>query len=86
MRHLKLTYTDASPYEKVNAQWTLEFKVPFVDTENGMTLIMSLQQFTIGKMDIFLQKSMINTLVDLTMKSRDCVEKVLDSKKELVIG
>ena len=25
------TYTDASPYEKVNAQWSLEFKVPFTD-------------------------------------------------------
>ena len=29
------TFTDASPYEKVNAQWTLEFKVPFVDKEFG---------------------------------------------------
>ena len=29
------TFTDASPYEKVNAQWTLEFKVPFVDKEYG---------------------------------------------------
>ena len=25
------TYTDASPYEKVNAQWMLEFKVPYED-------------------------------------------------------
>ena len=25
------TYTDASPYEKVNAQWSIEFKVPFTD-------------------------------------------------------
>ncbi len=25
------TFTDASPYEKVNAQWMLEFKVPFED-------------------------------------------------------
>ena len=25
------TFTDASPYEKVNAQWTLDIKVPFVD-------------------------------------------------------
>ena len=25
------TFTDASPYEKVNAQWTLEFKIPFTD-------------------------------------------------------
>ena len=29
------TMTDASPYEKVNAQWMLEFKVPFVDPEYG---------------------------------------------------
>ena len=29
------THTDASPYEKVNAQWMLEFKVPFVDKEYG---------------------------------------------------
>ena len=29
------TMTDASPYEKVNAQWMLEFKVPFVDKEYG---------------------------------------------------
>ena len=29
------TFTDASPYEKVKAQWTLEFKVPFVDKEYG---------------------------------------------------
>ena len=53
------TMTDASPYEKVNAQWMLEFKVPFVDKSMEMTLIMSLQRFTIGKMDIFLQTSMI---------------------------
>ena len=26
------TYTDASPYEKVNAQWSLQFDVP---TEDG---------------------------------------------------
>ena len=25
------TMTDASPYEKVNAQWAIEFKVPFTD-------------------------------------------------------
>ena len=25
------TFTDASPYEKVNAQWMLEFKVPYED-------------------------------------------------------
>ena len=25
------TYTDASPYEKVNAQWSIEFKIPFTD-------------------------------------------------------
>ena len=25
------TFTDASPYEKVNAQWTLEFTIPFID-------------------------------------------------------
>ena len=25
------TYTDSSPYEKVNAQWAIEFKVPFTD-------------------------------------------------------
>ena len=33
------TFTDASPYEKVNAQWKLEFKVPFVDPEYGLSLI-----------------------------------------------
>ena len=25
------TMTDGDPYEKVNAQWSLEFKVPFTD-------------------------------------------------------
>ena len=25
------TFTDASPYEKVNAEWNLEFTVPFTD-------------------------------------------------------
>ena len=25
------TYTDASPYEKVNANWTLDIKVPYED-------------------------------------------------------
>ena len=28
------TYTDASPYEKVNAQWSLEFDVPTEDGED----------------------------------------------------
>ncbi len=28
------TYTDASPYEKVNAQWSLQFDVPTEDGED----------------------------------------------------
>ena len=29
------TFIEGNPYEKVNAQWTLELKVPFVDKEYG---------------------------------------------------
>jgi len=58
------TFTDASPYEKVNAQWTLDIKVPFVD-EYGKTLIMLQRLSIIGKMDISLLKNMIGISVDL---------------------
>ena len=78
------TYTDASPYEKVNAEWTLEFTIPFTD-EWGE------EDFNYVKATIYNWKDgYVPTeeykwhIGGFNYEAVDCVEKVLDSTKELV--
>ena len=78
------TFTDASPYEKVNAQWTLEFKVPFVDKEYG-------DDFDYVTATIYNWKDgYIPTdeyewhIGGFDYEAVECVEKVLDFDKDLV--
>ena len=62
------TMTDASPYEKVNAQWSMEFKVPFTD-ETGIEDFETVPLlFIIGTMDTSLLRCMTGTLVVSIMK------------------
>ena len=78
------TETDASPYEKVNAQWTLEFTVPFTD-EWGE------EDFNYVKATIYNWKDGYIPIEEYNWhiggfdnEAVECVEKVLDSTKELV--
>ena len=78
------TYTDASPYEKVNAEWNLEFTIPFTD-EWGE------EDFNYVKATIYNWKDgYIPTeeyewhIGGFDHEAVECVEKVLDSTKELV--
>ena len=80
----KPTYTDAEPYEKVNAEWNLEFTIPFTD-EWGE------EDFNYVKATIYNWKDgYIPTdeyewhIGGFDHEAVDCVEKVLDSTKELV--
>ena len=50
------TYTDASPYEKVNAQWSLQFDVPFTKMVRNKIYVTATN--TIGRWVIFLLISM----------------------------
>jgi hypothetical protein len=78
------THTDASPYEKVNAEWTLEFTIPFTD-EWGE------EDFNYVKATIYNWKDgYVPTeeydwhIGGFDYEAVECVEKVLDSAKELV--
>ena len=78
------THTDASPYEKVNAEWTLEFTIPFID-EWGE------EDFNYVKATIYNWKDgYVPTeeydwhIGGFDYEAVECVEKVLDSTKELV--
>ena len=87
------THTDASPYEKVNAEWTLEFKVH----KNGDPYAL-LDDFKMSEDDFDYVKATIYNWKDgyvpteeynwhiggFNYEAVDCVEKVLDSAKELV--
>ena len=42
------TYTDASPYEKVNAQWSLEFDVPTEDGEDYELVTATIYNWKVG--------------------------------------
>ena len=87
------THTDASPYEKVNAEWTLEFKVH----KNGDPYAL-LDDFKMSEDDFDYVKATIYNWKDgyvpteeynwhiggFDNEAVECVEKVLDSAKELV--
>ena len=65
----KPTYTDADPYEKVNAEWIIESKVV---EKMMMTMIISTNHllFTTGKLVTFLLKSMSGISVVMILKQK----------------
>jgi len=78
------TFTDASPYEKVNAQWTLEFKVPFVDKEYGDDFDYVTATIYNWKDGYIPTEEYGLHIGGFDHEAVECVEKVLDSAKELV--
>jgi len=78
------TFTDASPYEKVNAQWTLEFKVPFVDKEYGDDFDYVTATIYNWKDGYIPTEEYEWHIGGFDHEAVECVEKVLDSTKELV--
>ena len=78
------TYTDASPYEKVNAQWSLEFTIPFTD-EWGEEDFNYVKATIYNWKDGYIPTEEYNWHIGgFDCEAVDCVEKVLDSTKELV--
>ena len=73
------TYTDASPYEKVNAQWSLEFKVPFVDKEYGDDFDYVTATIYNWKDGYIPTEEYDWHIGGFDSEAVDCVEKVLDS-------
>ena len=73
------TYTDASPYEKVNAQWMLEFKIPFTDDtgiEDFDTVVATIYNWKDGYIPTNKYEWHIG---GFDYQAVECVEKVLDS-------
>ena len=73
------TMTDASPYEKVNAQWTLEFKIPFTDDtgiEDFDTVVATIYNWKDGYIPTEKYEWHIG---GFDYQAVECVDKVLDS-------
>ena len=78
------THTDASPYEKVNAEWMLEFTIPFTD-EWGEEDFNYVKATIYNWKDGYVPTEEYNWHIGgFDNEAVDCVEKVLDSAKELV--
>ena len=78
------TMTDASPYEKVNAEWMLEFTIPFTD-EWGEEDFNYVKATIYNWKDGYIPTEEYNWHIGgFDCEAVDCVEKVLDSTKELV--
>jgi hypothetical protein len=78
------TMTDGDPYEKVNAQWKLEFKVPFTDDtgiEDFDTVLATIYNWKDGYIPTETYEWHIggfdNEAVDLVQKVLDKVEEVV---------
>ena len=78
------TMTDASPYEKVNAEWILEFTIPFID-EWGEEDFKYVKATIYNWKDGYVPTEEYNWHIGgFDNEAVECVEKVLDSTKELV--
>ena len=73
------TMTDASPYEKVNAQSMLEFKVPFVDKDYGDDFDYVTATIYNWKDGYIPTEEYDWHIGGFDSEAVDCVEKVLDS-------
>jgi hypothetical protein len=73
------TMTDASPYEKVNAQWAIEFKVPFTD-DTGIEDFETVTATVYNWKDGYIPTEEYDWHIGgFDSEAVDCVEKVLDS-------
>ena len=73
------TFTDASPYEKVNAQWAIEFKVPFTD-DTGIEDFETVTATVYNWKDGYIPTEKYDWHIGgFDSEAVDCVEKVLDS-------
>ena len=73
------TMTDASPYEKVNAQWAIEFKVPFTD-DTGIEDFETVTATVYNWKDGYIPTEKYDWHIGgVDSEAVDCVEKVLDS-------
>ena len=73
------TMTDASPYEKVNAQWAIEFKVPFTD-DTGIEDFETVTATVYNWKDGYIPTEKYDWHIGgFDSEAVDCVEKVLDS-------
>ena len=73
------TMTDASPYEKVNAQWAIEFKVPFTD-DTGIEDFETVTATVYNWKDGYIPTEKYDWHIGgFDSEAVDCVEKALDS-------
>ena len=73
------TMTDASPYEKVNAQWAIEFKVPFTD-DTGIEDFETVTATVYNWKDGYVPTEVYDWHIGgFDNEAVDCVQKVLDS-------
>ena len=73
------TMTDASPYEKVNAQWAMEFKVPFTD-DTGIEDFETVTATVYNWKDGYIPTEVYDWHIGgFDNEAVDCVQKVLDS-------
>ena len=70
------TYTDASPYEKVNAQWSLQFDVPTEDGEDYDYVTASIYNWKMGYIPTEKYEWHIG---GFDFEAVDLVQKVLDN-------
>ena len=70
------TMTDASPYEKVNAQWALEFDVPTEDGDDFDTHIVTIYNWKMGYIPTDKYEWHIG---GFDFEAVDLVQKVLDN-------
>ena len=73
------TFTDASPYEKVNAQWAIECKVPFTD-DTGIEDFETVTATVYNWKDGYIPTQKYDWHIGgFDNEAVECVEKVLDS-------
>ena len=70
------TYTDASPYEKVNAQWSLQFDVPTEDGEDYELVTATIYNWKMGYIPTEKYEWHIG---GFDFEAVDLVQKVLDN-------
>ena len=70
------TYTDASPYEKVNAQWSIQFDVPTEDGEDYDYITATIYNWKMGYIPTEKYEWHIG---GFDFEAVDLVQKVLDN-------
>ena len=70
------TYTDASPYEKVNAQWSIQFDVPTEDGEDYDYVTVTIYNWKMGYIPTDKYEWHIG---GFDFEAVDLVQKVLDN-------